>query len=168
MARNTGERAEYAANRVYAPSEASRSVAYGERRGAAYGGVRLASSGGAMPARESVPSPAQRPDRREREAPQRRRSRQRRRLVFSLRGVFTQNLFVPKLLMILFAVCVAAVAFHSLWRYAGIARLQSSINDLNAQIELTREQVQSFSYESRPLINATELAESAGLVQKNP
>ena len=134
--------------RIYAPSNGS--LAY--RTDYAYRTAQLA------PARKRRQQNAQNAETRRRAA----------RRNFSLRAFLKQNRFIPKLFMVGCAAAVAAVAFYTVIRFAGIAGVQANINDLNSRIESTRSSIEGLSFSTQPVINAAEFAEAAGLVLSQP
>lgn len=149
MAKNTElNAAAKGKERIYAPSNGS--LAY--RTDYAYRTAQLA--------------PAQKRRQQNAQSTQNRRKAARKSL--SLRAFLKQNRFMPKLFTVGCAAAVAAVAFYTVIRFAGIAGVQANINDLNRQIESTRSSIEGLSFSAQPVINAAEFAEAAGLVQAQP
>jgi cell division protein FtsL len=149
MAKNTESTA--AVNekeRIYAPSNGS--LAY--RTDYAYRTAQLA--------------PATK--RRQQNAPSTENRRKKARKSFSIRALLTQNRFMPKLFIVGCAVAVAAAAFYTVIVFAQIAGVQANINDLNSQIESTRNSIEELSFSTQPVINAAEFAEATGLVPSQP
>lgn len=149
MAKNTESNAAATSkDRVYAPSNGS--LAY--RTDYAYRTAQLA--------------PAEKRRRESAHNAEARRKAARKKV--SLREFLKQNRFLPKLFAVGCAAAVAAVAFFTVIRFAGIAGVQANINDLNSQIESTRSSIEELSFGTSPVINAAEFAEAAGLVPAQP
>lgn len=147
MAKNTEMNAT-AKERVYAPSNGS--LAY--RTDYAYRTAQLA------PAPKRRREDAQDAARRRKAAPKTR----------SLREFLRQNRFLPKLFAVGCAAAVAAVAFFTVTRFAGVTGVQANINELNERIESTSESIKELSHSIRPVFNAAEFAEAVGLVPVQP
>lgn len=147
MAKNSEMNAT-AKERVYAPSNGS--LAY--RTDYAYRTAQLA------PAQKRRRETAQDTEQRRKAA----------RKAFSLREFIRQNRFLPKLFAVGCAAAVAAVAFLTVTRFAGIAGVQANINELNERIESTSDSIKGLSHSTQPIFNAAEFAEAVGLVQVQP
>ena len=147
MAKNT-EVSAIAKDRVYAPSNGS--LAY--RTDYAYRTAQLAPV----------------PDRRRETAQDAEQRRRAARKTFSLREFIRHNRFLPKFFAVGCAAAVAAVAFFTVTRFAGIAEVQANINELNELIESTSDSIKGLSHSIQPVFNAAEFAEAVGLVQAQP
>lgn len=136
-------------DRVYAPS--SGSLAY--RQDYAFRSARLA------------PAPAARPEQRPEVGKKPSESKKQR---VSLLQMARQNRFFPKLIAVCCIVAVAAVAAFAVVRFVNIAKLQNEINALNSTIQETERTIENLSFNAQPVINATEFAETVGLVPARP
>lgn len=131
--------------RVYAPSNGS--LAY--RQDYAYRSAQLAP--------QTKPRPETKPE-------QRRKQKQH----ISLLQMARQNRFALKFLAILCIAAVAGVAAFAVVRFAKIADIQSEINALNERIADTERSIENLSFNTQPVLNATEFAEAVGLVPARP
>lgn len=131
--------------RVYAPSNGS--LAY--RQDYAYRSAQLAP--------QTKPRPETKPE-------QRKKQKQH----ISLLQMARQNRFALKFLAILCIAAVAGVAAFAVVRFAKIADIQSEINALNERIADTERSIENLSFNTQPVLNATEFAEAVGLVPARP
>ncbi|MBR3298758.1 MAG: hypothetical protein IKI64_06080 [Clostridia bacterium] len=113
-------------------------------------------------------APAGKPRQQSAQNAEKRRKAARKAKTFSLREFLRQNRFLPKLFAVGCAIAVAAVAFFTVTRFAGIAAVQANINELNERIESTSDSIKGLSYTTKPVVNAAEFAQEVGLVQVQP
>ena len=86
----------------------------------------------------------------------------------SLLQMARQNRFALKFMAILCIVAVAGVAAFAVVRFAKIANIQSEINAINERIADTERSIENLTFNTQPVLNATEFAEAVGLVPARP